>query len=151
MMNGISTGSRGSAGSGRPPRAWMAGLACAAALLAGGCADPASTTPPVETEEDFVRLKMSAPAPAAWEVAGPVVVSGDDPDPGVDWASLRAGYSDGSVRLTHIVTGNRAKAGAYPRGTFNWYVNPGIDRTGTVTDCKQSLANDSGLTCRDAN
>jgi hypothetical protein len=27
----------------------------------------------------------------------------------------------------------------------------GIDRTGTVTDCKQSLANDTGLTCRDAN
>jgi hypothetical protein len=27
---------------------------------------------------------------------------------------------------------------------------PGIDRTGAVSDCKQSLANDTGLTCRDA-
>jgi len=130
MMNEISTGSRGSV-RGRLPRTWMAGLACAAALLAGACSEPAPTTPPVETEEDFVRLKMSAPAPAAWEVAGPVVMSGDDPDPGVDWASLRAGAADGSVKLTHIVTGNRATAGAYPRGSFNWYVNPGIDRMGT--------------------
>jgi hypothetical protein len=133
MMNGIHISSRPSLRTGRPPRsgAWMASLACAAALLAGGCSDPSPTTPTVEGDEDFVRLTMGAPAPASWEVTGPMVVSGDDPDLGADWASLRSGAADGSVRLTHIVTGNRAKAGTYPRGSFNWYVNPSIDRTGT--------------------
>jgi len=131
-MNGIHV-RRPSRRAGRPPRAgaWTTGLACAAALLAGACSGPSPTTPNVNGDKDFVRLTMGAPAPANWEVTGPMVLSGDDPDPGADWAALRSGSADGSAKLTHIVTGNRAKAGAYPRGSFNWYVNPGIDRTGT--------------------
>jgi hypothetical protein len=109
----------------------MARLACAAALLAGACSDPAPTGTIPPAPRDFVRLRMSAPAPATWEVTGPVVVSGDLPDPARSWTSLRSGLVTGSVQLSHIVDGNRPDAGAYPPGVFSWFVNPNIDRLGT--------------------
>ena len=133
-INPVPIPSRPTARTGLPPRVRVrkAGLVCAAALLAGACSDPVRTEPmpPAGQGRDFVRLQMSAPAPATWEVAGPVVVSGDEPDPARSWASLRSGLVTGSVLLSHIVDGNRVDAGAYPPGTFTWFVNPTIDRLG---------------------
>jgi hypothetical protein len=38
-----------------------------------------------------------------------------------------------------------------PPATATLTYGSGIDRTGSISDCKQSLANDTGLNCRDAN